>query len=456
MSKTFRIVFALPLICVSTAILALGQAATDTTPAAKPSAAPHAAQAAHPAAKPASKVDEVIKLVKSGMSEQFIIKSLQNNPKPVALSTTDLVRLKEAGVSEAIIGVMMDPKSTPAPAPAPPPAPAPAPVTNVPPPAAEPPSPAVAQALTNAQKKRVAVLPFDYSAVMTQVQAIFNTQANIGQGIRAMAQTRLAQDGKVVVVEREKIDVLLKEQDSAAGNRVKQGTGSRIGKISGADAILAGDIVVFGRDDKKKGGGIGALGRACAWCGLAGAAAGGFKKEEKAVVVINYRLIDAETSEIIATGEARGESKRSSMNWGAFAGGYNGAGAASFDMTSSNFGETIIGEATKDCVDKLVAGFTTQAEAMKKRVREVEAYVADITGGSMMISAGSNDGVNAGETFEIFRVEKEVKDPVTKEVIDRVVTKVGECKIASVRDRTATGSYSGSPAIVGMVARKKI
>jgi len=455
MSRTFRIVFALPLICISNGILALGQSATDTAPAAKPSATPHAAQAAHPAAKPASKVDEVIKLVKSGMSEQFIIKSLQNNPKPVALSTTDLVRLKEAGVSEAIIGVMMDPKSTPAATPAP--TPAVTPVTNVPPPApVEQPSPAVAQALANAQKKRVAVYPFDYSAVMNQVQAIFNTQANIGQGIRAMAQTRLTQDGKVVVVEREKMEAILKEQDNGVGNRVKPGSAPRIGKISGADAILAGDIVVFGRDDKKKGGGVGGFGQLCTFCGLAGGALKGFKKEEKAVVVIDYRLIDAETSEIIATGEARGESKRTSMDWGAFAGGYRGAGGGSFDMTSSNFAETIIGEATKDCVDKLIAGFTTQAEAMKKRVREVEAYVADVSGASMVISAGSGDGVNAGETFEIFRVDREVKDPVTKEVLDRVVTKVGECKIASVRDKIATGSYSGSPATVGMVARKKI
>ncbi len=454
MSRKFGMVGALSLICVSSAVLAFGQAATDTTtPAAKPSATPHATRPA--AAKPASKVDEVIKLVKSGMSEQFIIKSLQTNPKPIALSTTDLVRLKEAGVSEAIIGVMMDPKSTPAPTPTP--TPAPAPVTNVPPPpAVEQPSPAVSQALTNAQKKRVAVYPFDYSAVMTQVQSIFNTQANIGQGIRAMAQTRLTQDGKVVVVEREKIDSILKEQDNSAGNRVKQGSGPRIGRVSGADAILAGDIVTFGRDDKKKGGGGAAFGRLCTFCGLAGAAAGGFKKEEKAVVVIDYRLIDAETSEIIATGEARGESKRSSMNWGAFAGGYNGAGGGGFDMTSSNFAETIIGEATKDCVDKLVAAFTTQAVGMKKRVREVEAYVADVSGGSMVISAGSGDGVNAGETFEIFRVDREVKDPVTKEVLDRVVTKVGECHIASVRDKIATGSYSGSPATVGMVARKKI
>ena len=39
-------------------------------------------------------------------------------------------------------------------------------------------------------------------------------------------------------------------------------------------------------------------------------------KENKAVVAIDYRLIDAETSEIIATGEAKGESKRKSSGIG--------------------------------------------------------------------------------------------------------------------------------------------
>jgi curli biogenesis system outer membrane secretion channel CsgG/anti-sigma-K factor RskA len=352
-----------------------------------------------------------------------------------------------------------DVKNTPAPeqsASVPPAEPVVTPAATLPPAPAEPPTPAAGQALANGQKKRIAVYPFDYSGVMTQVQAIFNTQANIGQGIRAMAQTRLAEDGKVVVVEREKIDSILKEQDNSAGNRMKQGSGPRIGRVSGADVILAGDIVVFGRDDKRKGGGGAALGRLCTFCGLAGGAAGGFKKEEKAVVVIDYRLIDPETSEIITTGEARGESKRTSMNWGAFAGGYNGAGRGGFDMTSPNFAETIIGEATQDCVNKLIAGLTAQAGALRKKVREVEAYVADVTGDSMAISAGSGDGVNAGDTFEIFRVDREVKDPVTKEDLDRVVTKVGECRIARVRDKIATGSYSGLPAAVGMLARKKM
>ena len=45
---------------------------------------------------------------------------------------------------------------------------------------------------------------------------------------------------------------MMKQQDFNAGNRVKQGTGGRVGRILGADAMLTGDIVIFGRDDKSK------------------------------------------------------------------------------------------------------------------------------------------------------------------------------------------------------------
>ncbi len=57
---------------------------------------------------------------------------------------------------------------------------------------------------------------------------------------------------------------------------------------------------------------------------------------------------------------------------------------------------------------------------MKKTVREVEARVADVAGSTLVIAAGANDGVNVGETFEILKVLREVRDPVTKEVLDRL------------------------------------
>jgi curli biogenesis system outer membrane secretion channel CsgG len=301
-----------------------------------------------------------------------------------------------------------------------------------------------------ADKKRVIVDEFDYSAVKTSVQAVFNTQQDIGKGIRAMLITRLAQANKVVVVERAKADTLLKEQDFNAGNRVKQGTGARIGRISGADALLTGDIVIFGRDDTKK---------SVRGGGLIGGVIGGIassKNQDKAVVAIDYRLVDAETSEVIATGEARGESVRKGNALGAIGGALGkGVAGVQIDMTSSNFAQTIIGEATQDCVNKLADILNEQTSTMKKSFREVEARVADVSGKTVIINAGSNDGVNTGDVFEILRIVKEVKDPVTKETLDVLTDKTGEMTVTSVRDRIATGTFTGSTVQNDFIARKK-
>jgi curli biogenesis system outer membrane secretion channel CsgG len=394
------------------------------------------------------------------MSESLIIKSLKKTNKPVDLSPAEMVKLKDAGVSDNIIGVMLDPSAavSPAAAPAAPAAAAPPPAPPVAEPAPAPPvasapapEPAPAGPITQAQKKRVIVDEFDYSTVKSSVQAVFNTQADIGKGIRAMLVKRMADANKVVVVERAKVDQLMAEQDRNAGNRVKQGSGARVGRISGADAVLAGDIVVFGRDDKKTNIGAGGFARYGPFGGLH------IKKEEdKAVVVIDYRLIDAETSEVIATGEARGESIRKSSGFGGMGGSWGGGGGGGIDMTSSNFGQTIIGEATQDCVNKLGDILSQQATTMKKAVREVETRVADVSGGSMVIAAGSNDGVNVGETFDILKVVREVRDPQTKELLDTITDPAGTLTITSVRDKISTGTYVGKPAAVNFIARKRL
>jgi len=302
-----------------------------------------------------------------------------------------------------------------------------------------------------AQKKTMSIDNFDYSAVMTSVQAIFGTQQNIGQGINAMMTKRIVEDGRFTVVERRKVNDVMKEQDFAASNRVKQGTGARIGQIKGAQLTLMGDIVVFGRDDRRVGGGVGAA------VPGAGGAIGGYKSDNKAVVVLDFRLVDAETSEVIATGEARGESKRTSKGFGAalFAGGVAAGGAV--NMTSSNFGETIIGEATMDAVNKLSEQLKTvnlQGGA-SDRTDDLDARVADFSGGTLTINAGSAAGLQAGQTFTVYHKGKEIKDPSTGEVLDVQTTPIGKFTVTTVRDRISIGSYSGAtPPVAGDIVRK--
>ena len=300
-------------------------------------------------------------------------------------------------------------------------------------------------------KKRMMVEDFDFSTVMTAVQAIFGTQQNIGQGINAMMTKRIAADGRFIVVERRKIGSLTKEQDFAASNRVKKGTGARIGEIRGADLTLMGDIVVFGRDDRRVGAAVAGAGRG------GGAAVGGYKSDNKAVVVLNYRLVDTETSEVVSTGEARGESKRTSKGFGAalLTGAVGLAGGVT--MNSSNFGETIIGEATMDAVNQLAAQLKSgKVEGgAGDRTDDLDARVADVSGDSITINAGSGAGLQAGQAFTIYHKGKEIKDPTTGEVLDVQITPLGTLTITTVRERIAIGTFSGSgKPVAGDVVRK--
>src|SRR6202166_2218149 len=306
-------------------------------------------------------------------------------------------------------------------------------------------------AIAPAQKKAMIVDEFDYSAVMTSVQAIFGTQMNIGQGIQAMLVKRVAEGGKFTVVERKKIGNVMKEQDFAASNRVKQGSGARIGQIRGADLTLMGDIVVFGRDDRKTSAGVGAI------VPGAGGVAGGSKSDAKAVVVLDYRIVDTETSEVVASGEARGESKRTSKGFGAamFAGGVLAGGGV--NMTSSNFAETIIGEATMDAVNKLAVDINMRElnGGAGGRELDLDARVADVSGNSITINAGTAAGLAVGQTFTIYHKGKEIKDPSTGEVLDVQTTPIGQLTITTVRDRISVGNFNGAtPPVNGDVVRK--
>jgi hypothetical protein len=185
--------------------------------------------------------------------------------------------------------------------------------------------------------------------------------------------------------------------------------------------------------------------------------AGGYKQTNKAVVVLDYRIVDVETSEVVASGEARGESKRTSAGGG---GGFLAGGAfggAGVNMASSNFAETIIGEATMDAVDKLAldihnANLNGGADA---RENDLDALVADVSGDTITLNAGSAAGLQVGQTFTVYHKGKVIKDPATGEVLDVQTTPLGQITITMVRDKISSGTYSGSGTpVVGDVVRK--
>ena len=248
---------------------------------------------------------------------------------------------------------------------------------------------------------------------------------------------------------------MMADQDFGASNRVKKGSGARIGGILGADAMLLGDIVAFGRDDRNKQVNVGAAtSRIPKVGGLLGGVRIG-KKEEKAVVVIAYRIVDSETSEVIETGEARGESTRESKGFGGLLAASGVAAAGGVNMASSNFAQTIIGEAVIAACDQLGEKMNVRIPTLPVKDPDIEGRVADVSGGQLTLTVGTNDGVLTGDVFDVYKVLGEVKDPITKEVLDIQTEKIGEMQIVSVREKIAVGRYQGSAAPVGAVARKR-
>jgi curli biogenesis system outer membrane secretion channel CsgG len=77
------------------------------------------------------------------------------------------------------------------------------------------------------QKKRVAVLDFDYATVYDGVSAIFGKNEDVGKGIAGLLEDRLGQSGAFIVVDRRAAREILKEQDFGASGRVDPASSAR-------------------------------------------------------------------------------------------------------------------------------------------------------------------------------------------------------------------------------------
>lgn len=298
------------------------------------------------------------------------------------------------------------------------------------------------QAPPTGVRHKVAVLDFGYASVMTTSQAVFGTQQDIGKGISDMLVDRLTNDGTYRVIERNAIQKVLNEQNFSNSDRVDPSSAAKIGKILGVDAIITGDITQFGRDDQSKDFGGKAIG---GYTGMALGRLGSTKS--KAVVAITARLIDANTGEVLASMQGRGESSRSSNNL--LAGGAGGGNAAvgGMSMGSSNFAQTIIGEATSASVTQLAQGL--EAATSKFGVAEaipVSGLVADVSGGDIVINVGSSAGVHVGDQLIVTHPVRTVKDPATGKVIRTIENTVGQLTITSADATSAVGTFKGSPA----------
>ncbi|HME08811.1 MAG TPA: CsgG/HfaB family protein [Bryobacteraceae bacterium] len=306
--------------------------------------------------------------------------------------------------------------------------------------AATPGAPAAAQG----RKKRVAVFDFDYATVQSASQAAFGTNVDVGRGISDLTVKYLVQDGTYSVIERKAMDKILTEQNFSNSNRADATSAAKIGKLLGVDAIIVGSVTQFGNDTQntKVGGGGGNWGPY---------GVGGFgHKKSKAIVAVDARLVNIDTAEIMGVASGKGESSRESTSLLGGGGNWHGWGGGAVDFGSSDFQNTILGEAVNAAVKQMSGELIADNGKLVARTVHVEGLVAAVDGGQIVLNVGGKAGLKVGDQLTVERVTKEIKDPSTGQVIRRMSSPVGVIRLTDVDDVSAVGTaVSGAGFKVG-------
>jgi curli biogenesis system outer membrane secretion channel CsgG len=269
-------------------------------------------------------------------------------------------------------------------------------------------------------KLRLAVAPIDWTYADQ-----WNIPAGFRQAIYEKLVKKLLDTGRFTVLEREALDALLQEQGIAAENTGQ----SQRGKLVPAQALVKGNITDF--TVAARGGGAGV--------DLGPVRVGGSAREAK--VGINVRIFDVDTGELTFSETATGTA---------------GAGGVSLGLnigsTYSNFEafeNSPLGKATTTAIDKSV-----ELILAKMAKEKWSAKVADFDPGTkeVAINAGSDAGVREGDTFDVVRVVRVIRDPDTGAVIGRRTERLGAVRVVSVEKKISFARMvEGDTAQVGDV-----
>jgi curli biogenesis system outer membrane secretion channel CsgG len=158
-----------------------------------------------------------------------------------------------------------------------------------------------------AEKPRIGVLRFT-----NQTHAGW-WSGNMGYELQDMLASELASTKAFQVLERKEINAVLGEQDLGASGRVDPRTRAKIGKIKGAQYLVAGTVSAFEENTSGTGGGI----------GIMGFSIGGSKG--KAYMAVDLKVIDASTGEIVDNRTIEATSEKTGLSLGASVGFFHGA-----------------------------------------------------------------------------------------------------------------------------------
>jgi len=198
----------------------------------------------------------------------------------------------------------------------------------------------------------------------------------------------MVKSGAFVVIEREQLANVLKEQGLGMTGAMSTASVAKASKLLGLQALITGKITDYAEDVKTGG-------------------FGGYyhSTTRTAVARVSVRVVDAIIGEIwmAESGEGKADSTSKSVM---------GGGSGGFDQT---IGKKALYGAIKQLMAKLIA---------KADSKPWSGSVVKASKDSIYITAGSDTNLPVGASLQVRRLGEEIKDPSTGIVIGREVGKV--------------------------------
>jgi curli biogenesis system outer membrane secretion channel CsgG len=289
-------------------------------------------------------------------------------------------------------------------------------------------------------KKRIAVVPIEMQ-VTVQVTGAEGEQTTVkestdrgpgslGSNMTEQLTTALINTGRFIVLERKALSDIKDEQALGKSGQVNPVTAPTTGQLIGAEWLVKAAITEYESKASRSGGLLGFHG-----FGIGG-------KKARAKVVLDVRIIDSTTGEVVDSVKASGDAK-SSGALGAIA-------VRGVVLAGGKEDNTPIGQATRTALQNAVQFICDRMEKIQWRGR-----IVSIDGQDIIINSGARSNVRVGDTFDIYKLGKKLIDPDTGQVLGQRETKGGRIQVTEVQEKLSICSLiSGSTPNEGDVVRK--
>ncbi len=234
-------------------------------------------------------------------------------------------------------------------------------------------------------KRKVAVVDFENK---TRYGA-----RRLGDAVSDILITELGKSNRFILVEREKFDRLIEEQELERSEYFAPDQQAEVGRMLGLNAIVTGSISQFG---------VHTEGSNCIlWS----------TKRQVASATVDVRIVDVETGQISFTETGSGEAERAYSQ-------VLGIG------TTGGYDEILEQQALRQAIVKFV-------KDLGKQLAKITWYcrVAEFDGEIVYLDAGQRSNLPLGTVLLVRRPGQEIRSPETGMVIGYTQQKVGEIEV---------------------------